>query len=110
MSVVLTPTYPFARYDMSDSDGHSLRPLASCAGRDLRDDIFRAISARETDPMGHAALPADDHAADQSAKGLLFPLTAPNKGVGTSTKRGLWLEVKCDKTGDARHSSFNKHP
>ena len=59
---------------MSDSDGHSLRPLASCAGRDLRDDIFRAISARETDPMGHGALPADDHAADQSARGLLFPI------------------------------------
>ena len=36
--------------------------------------LHKAISAREIDPMGHAALPANGHAADQSAGVIVPPL------------------------------------
>ena len=61
---------------MSDSDGHSLHPLASCAGRDLRDDRFSTrnhISQRDRSD-GAWALPANGHAADQSARVIVPPL------------------------------------
>jgi hypothetical protein len=50
--------------------GHSLHPLASCACCDLRNDMLFSIRSHISprDQIGHAALPANDHASDQSAR------------------------------------------
>jgi hypothetical protein len=101
MSVVLTPTvpYPFSRYAMSDSDGRSLHPLASCAGRDRSATTYSLHGAIQPERSDGAWGIACQWPCGRSIGEGYSPL---RRGTHPAPLLGAvkWLEVKCYKISD----------
>ena len=96
----LIPFPVFSHCTISDLDVHSLHWhfVASCAHRDLRNDIF---STRSHMISQRDRMPANCHAADQSAR-VIVPLRVVFEGTCRESSRATWPGVKCYKISDAR--------
>ena len=88
--------------------GHSSHPLASCAGRDLRDDIFSTRSHNQPERSGGTCGIACQWPCGRSIGECIVPLFVEvTQPLCWAPSRTAWLEVKCYKA--AMHALFSSN-